>query len=138
MQHLSQGNVEDAAKAILVNITEADFSRLTNAQLDILLKWHNVQKDQNNKKKAKPIRWHQIWEDEKVQPPTLVRWTLEDESKLTALKKMEIDMSETAVGKLEERKKREAHLAVKSMNPEERDGLKQAILEIGDDADEDN
>jgi hypothetical protein len=136
VQRLSQGNVEDAAKAILVDITEADFSRLTSTQLDTMLKWHNVQKDQNNKKEAKLIRWRRIWE-EKVEPPTFVRWTLEDESKLTALKKMEIDMSETAVGRLEERKKREAHLAVKKMDREERDQLKNTILEM-EDADIDN
>jgi len=114
-----------------------NFSRLTNAHLDTLLKWHNVQKDQSSKKEAKLIHWRQIWE-EKVEPPPFERWTSEDESKLMALKTMNIDMSETAAGKLEARKKREAHLAVKKMNCEERDRLKQTIMTMEDEDDNNN
>ena len=43
----------------------------------------------------------------RVQLPAFERWTLEDELKLMALKKMEIDMLETAAGQLEKRGKGE-------------------------------
>ena len=141
VNRLSQGKVDDAAKAIVVDMEvdfrTGNFSRLTNAHLDTLLKWHNVQKDQNNKKEFKLIHWHQIWE-EQIELPQFERWTSEDELKLTALKAMKIDMSETAAGKLEERKKREAHLAVRKMNREERDCLKQTITTMDDEDDNNN
>ena len=83
-----------------VEFRSGNFSQLTNAHLYTLLKWHNVQKDQNNKKEFKLIHLCRIWE-EQVEPPPFEWWTSEDESKLTALKMMKIDMSEKVAGKLE-------------------------------------
>ena len=75
VNRLSQEKVDDVAKAILVDMEaefrSGNFSRLTNAHLDTLLKWHNVQKDKNNKKKFKLICWCRIWE-EKVDSPQAV------------------------------------------------------------------
>lgn len=45
---LSQGKIEDEVKKILVEKEEIlmnkNYSQLTNTQLDVLLKWHEIQK----------------------------------------------------------------------------------------------
>ena len=102
---------------------------MNNAQLDTLLKWHNVQKGKNDNKEAKIIKWQQIWENG-VQPPSFERWTLDDKAKLNALQKMEIDLSETAIGQLEQRKKREVTIAIRKMTREERERLKTMMMEM--------
>ena len=94
----SKGKVEDAVKAIIVE-KESEFQinvfgQLSITQLDTLLKRHGMVKDKenNNGKEHKTVKWHRIRE-ERAQPPAFERWTLENELKLMELKKMEIDMS---------------------------------------------
>ena len=45
---------------------------------------------------------------------------------------MEIDMTETAIGQLEQRKKREVILTVKHMNCDERESLKNMLMSMDD------
>ncbi len=57
---------------------------------------------------------------------------MEDELKLEAMKTMEIDMTETAIGQLEQRKKREVILTMKKMNCDESGCLKTTLGEMDD------
>jgi hypothetical protein len=63
--------------------------------------------------------------------------TLEDESELTALKKMDLICQRQPRADWK-KEKREVHLFVQKMNHEERDRLKNTLLEMKDNADEDN
>jgi hypothetical protein len=59
-----------------------------------------------------------------------LRRTDVDEAKLEELKAMNIDMSQTAVGRLKELKKREAFISVREMNKEEREKMRRSLDEI--------
>ena len=61
-----------------------------------------------------------IWEGG-LKPPLFEAWTDADEAKLEELKAMDIDMSQTAVGRLKNLKMREAFISVREMNKEERE-----------------
>ena len=74
-------------------------------------------------------RWTTIWEGG-LKPPCFEAWTDVDESKLEGLKAMDIDMSQTAVGRLKELKKREAFFSVREMNEEEREQMRRSLDEI--------
>ena len=99
------------------------FGQLSITQLDTLLKWHGMVKDKenNNGKEHKTVKWHRIRE-ERAQPPAFERWTLENELKLMELKKM-IGMSEKVTCQLEKRKKGEVVLARIKLNCNEREHL---------------
>jgi hypothetical protein len=97
--------------------------------LETLLKWHNVPKAHKEKKPAMIGRWATIWEGG-LKPPFFEVWTDVDEGKLEELKAMDIDMSQTALGRLKELKKREAFISVREMNEEEREKMRRSLDEI--------
>ncbi len=61
----SQGKIEDEAKKILVEkekiLMNKYYTQLTNTQLNILLKWHDMQKGGNDNKEMKITKWKHIW-----------------------------------------------------------------------------
>ncbi len=93
-----------------------------------MLKWHNVPKAHKEKKAGMVARWATIWEGG-LKPPFFEAWTDVD-AKLEELKAMDIDMSQTAVGRLKELKKREAFISVREMNEEEREKMRRSLDEI--------
>jgi hypothetical protein len=99
------------AEAILVarrdDLANKQYNALNATELETLLKWHNVPKAHKEKKAGMVERWRTIWEGG-LKPPFFEAWTDVDESKLEELKARDIDMSQTAVGRLKELKKREA------------------------------
>ena len=74
-------------------------------------------------------RWATIWEGG-LKPPFFEVWTDVDEGTLEDLKAMDIDMSQTALGRLKELKKREAFISVREMNEEEREKMRKSLDEI--------
>ena len=121
------------AEAILVARRDAlankQYNVLNAAELETLLKWHNVPKAHKEKKAGMVARWATIWEGG-LKPPFFEVWTDVDESKLEELKAMDIDMSQTALGRLKELKKREAFISVREMNEEEREKMRRSLDEI--------
>ena len=59
----------------------------------------------------------------------LMPWTEADEASLERLKTTEIDMGDTALGRLEALKKRELKAAITTMTPEELEEIKLEIAE---------
>ena len=55
-------------------------------------------------------------------------WTAEDDAKISKLKKMDIDLSDTAYGRQIALEKKNANLAVNLMNEEELEELERKIL----------
>ena len=121
------------AEVILVARRDAlvnkQYNVLNAAELETLLKWHNVPKAHKEKKAGMVARWATIWEGG-LKPPFFEVWTDVDESKLEELKAMDIDMSQTALGRLKELKKREAFISVREMNEEEREKMRRSLDEI--------
>ena len=121
------------AEVILVARRDAlvnkQYNVLNAAELETLLKWHNVPKAHKEKKAGMIARWATIWEGG-LKPPFFEVWTDVDESKLEELKAMDIDMSQTALGRLKELKKREAFISVREMNEEEREKMRRSLDEI--------
>jgi hypothetical protein len=74
-------------------------------------------------------RWATIWEGG-LKPPFFEVWADVDEAKLEELKAMDIDISQTAVRRLKELKKREAFISVREMNEEEREKMRRSLDEI--------
>ena len=96
-------------------LTNKQYNVMNTTELETLLKWHNVPKAPKEKKASMVARWATIWEGG-LKPPFFEVWTDVDEAKLEELKAMDIDMSQTAVGRLKELKKREAFISVREMN----------------------
>jgi hypothetical protein len=121
------------AEAILVAksdaLTNMQYNVMNTTELETLLKWHNVPKATKEKKASMVARWAMIWEG-RLKPPFFEAWTDVDEAKLEELKAMGIDMSQTAVGRLKELKKREAFISVREMNGEEREKMRRSLDEI--------
>ena len=57
-------------------------------------------------------------------------WTVQDEESLNKKKKMEIDIGDTALGRLVEEKKRDAHRVVKEMSASELAELEATIARV--------
>ena len=64
------------------------------------------------------------------QPPAYDKWTAAEEEHLQELKKMKVDMKDTALGRLEATKKRELAAAVPKMSQDERDQLRRKLDEL--------
>ena len=107
-------------------LTNKQYNVTNTTKLETLLKWHNVPKATKEKKASMVARWATIWEGG-LKPPFFEAWTDVDESKLEELKAMDIDMSQTAVGRLKNLKKREAFISVREMNEEEREKMRRTI-----------
>ena len=110
-------------------LANKQYNLLNATELETLLKWHNVPKAHKEKKPAMIGRWATIWEGG-LKPPFFEVWTDVDEEKLEELKAMDIDMSQTALGRLKELKKREAFISVREMNEEEREKMRRSLDEI--------
>ena len=74
-------------------------------------------------------RWATIWEGG-LKPPFFEAWTEVDKAKLEELKTMDIDMSQTVVGRLKKLKMREAFISVREMNEEEREKIRRSLDKI--------
>ena len=74
------------------------------------------------KKEEKLIAWMQIKSSGKA-PPSFDRWTDADEEKLLEAQSDFVEMAHTAIGHLEEMKKKELALAAMTMSQEEFDQL---------------
>ena len=64
------------------------------------------------------------------QPPVHDKWTDEEEAELVELKKMEIDMKDTALGRQMKIEKRKMEAVVDKMGPEERDNLRRKLDDL--------
>mmetsp|Transcript_29442 Transcript_29442/g.62505 ORF Transcript_29442/g.62505 Transcript_29442/m.62505 type:complete len:180 (+) Transcript_29442:295-834(+) len=102
-------------------------------RLNNLLLWYQVPKEEMEamKKPEKLAYWKKV-RDEQTNPPGYEAWTEGDEAKLDELKKREIDMGDTALGRFIANEKRNAHVAIGHMDQGERNAFRRSL----DDADD--
>ena len=92
-------------------------------ELDVLLNWYGIPKEDRKKKADKVARWREIHAN-KMAPPLLREWTAEDEEELARIANRDIDMSETYLGRYAALQKRNTVAAVLDFSTEEWESLK--------------
>lgn len=127
---VSMKNAKDDARKILIGSAKgAGVPRqgtFSGAELDTLLKWYQVPaKDVPNKPK-KVEKWVEIL-DKLLEPPVFEEWTDHDEALLEELKTKELEIGDTALGRLRDLKKRELIASVAVMSKDELDLLQKEI-----------
>ena len=112
-----QGRIED--DALHIQATKGgDNTMLTSSDLTILLTWHQHAKVATMKKAAKLAAWVAIVGSGRA-PPSFERWTDADDAKLLESQSDVVEMAHTAIGHLEELKKKELLLAAMTMTEDE-------------------
>ena len=87
--------------------------------VDAVLAWYDVpQQNKLTTKEAKMRAWAKIWQEDK-EPPMYATWTGDDERELLEASKMEITLNDTALGRVQQRKKSEFMQAIQTMTREE-------------------
>ncbi|KAL7532024.1 hypothetical protein ACHAWF_009676 [Thalassiosira exigua] len=100
-----------------------------DSDLAVLLTWHQVPRKDWGNKTNKVKLWKEILE-KVTQPPSFEKWTEADDAKLEDLKKMEIDMKDTALGRQLSFEKRKMEAALESMDQDERAKLRRKLDEL--------
>jgi hypothetical protein len=120
--HMRQEKVETNAKNIQA-AKEGDVTKLTGADLTVLLTWYqhaNVSKMKKEEKLA--AAWVDIVSSGRV-PPSYKKWTEVDDGKMLEAQSDIVEMAHTALGHLEELKKKVMVLAAMTMSNNEFDQL---------------
>ena len=98
--------------------------------LNVLLAWHQV-KLTGMSKAQKLSKWKTIKETNKP-PPTYQKWTEEDERKLNEKKDKTIELGDTALGRFQDRKRKEMEESFKSATKEEQEEMLKKLKAIVD------
>ena len=99
-------------KAALARV-DGDFRKLKANELVALLRWYSVPAAEVGKKEDNFLVWMEMCGDDE---PADVSWLDSDERKLEELRTKETEMVDTALGRLQERKKRELRAAIPTMS----------------------
>jgi hypothetical protein len=120
---------EESARAILaLGKLVAD---LKGADLDVLLKWHQVKMEKGAKVPDKRRVWSEIVEEGRS-PPSYEKWTEEDEERLMATTKSGLSLADTRFGREVATRKRELEASVDFMSREERERMIRKLHELNE------
>jgi hypothetical protein len=112
-----------ATNAMIIQAAKGeDVTKLTGADLTILLTWYQHANVSKMKLDEKLAAWVDIVSSGRA-PPSYERWTEVDNSKLLEAQSNIVEMAHTALGHLEELKKKEMVLAAMTMSNDEFDQL---------------
>ena len=113
-----QSAVEVKAKLVLDARANGDDTCWKVAELDALLAWYKVP-NTNKLDKAKKIeKWKNICE-KNLRPPLYEAWTDEDENALMEASREDLNIGDTALGRLEKKRKQEFIQSARSLTEEE-------------------
>ena len=120
---------EESARAILAlgKLVED----LKGADLDVLLKWHQVKMEKGAKVPDKRRVWSEIVEEGRS-PPSYEKWTEEDEERLMATAKSSLTLADTRFGREVATRKRELEASVDFMSREERERMIRKLHELNE------
>ena len=126
----------DAALIILDRLdheSDGNVARLTNKELEVLLRWKGVPVSKMGNMASKRALYQQFvgdrGEDDLGDP---ARWTEADDDHLEALRIAPIEMGDTAYGRFEAQKKRDVEIAYQKMSAEEKESFKRKMAEINE------
>lgn len=114
-RRLRQMATEEKARVILEKKGD---DKLTGTDLNVLLGWYKIAKIGDLSKDEKMEKWKKLRQDN-VQPPAYDKWTDEDERKLIEASKEDLGIGDTAVGRLEAKRKRDFIQTASKFTPEE-------------------
>ena len=98
-------------------------------ELDSLLAWHQVPKKAGAKKAEKLEQWRAILADGRT-PPSIERWTDDDEERLLEVMSDKIDIKDTHYGRELALKERELEAMLDNMSQEKRRELRRKLDEL--------
>ena len=111
--------------------SDGNVARLTNKELEVLLRWKGVPVSKMGNMASKRALYQQFvgdrGEDDLGDP---ARWTEADDDHLEVLRIAPIEMGDTAYGRFEARKKRDVEIAYQKMSAEEKESFKRKMAEI--------
>mgnify|MGYP006169808191 FL=1 len=110
--------LEEKAVQILVKREATSDSNWTMMDLKTLLSLHKVTNLDKMNKEDKIRRWEDICR-RGLHPPTIERWTDDDENALQQASRLDLDVGDTALGRLAEQRKKEFRLAARKFTEEE-------------------
>jgi hypothetical protein len=117
----------------LKNELESNVARLTSKELEVLLRWKGVPVSKMGNVANRRVLYQQFTEgDAEETRSILALWTAIDQAELDALRNAPIEMSDTAYGRFEEQKKRNAEWAYQKMTPAEKDLFWRKLAEINE------
>ena len=93
-------------------------NKLMVKELDILLAWHNVKKISNMWRDDKVKKWNEI-QLKGIEPPAVKHWTDKDEMELINASRTDLEIGDTAVGRLEKKQIKDFKQWAKKMSTEE-------------------
>jgi hypothetical protein len=117
-KHLRMMAFEVKAVEILAKRDAAPGNEWTATDLKTLLSLHKVTNLDKMNKEDKIRRWEDICR-RGLHPPTIERWTDDDENVLQQASRLDLDVGDTALGRLAEQRKKEFRLAARKFTEEE-------------------
>jgi hypothetical protein len=116
----------------LVNELESNVMRLTSKELEVLLQWKGVPVSKMGNVANRQVLYQQFTEGDAEETSILAPWMEIDQAELNALRNVPNEMSDTAYGRFEEQKKRDAEWAYQKMTPVEKDSFRRKLAEINE------
>ena len=99
---------------------------LTSVELEVLLKRYCIPAKDVTNKALRLAKWKAILQSME-EPPAYSRWSEDDEAELDELRKMEISIGDTALGRHRATMKQQLFASVTTLSPDERQSLKAEI-----------
>ncbi len=132
----------DAALVVLDRLNhelDGNVERLTNEDLEVLLRWKGVLPSKMGNMANKRALYQQFagdrGDDDLCDP---ARWTEADEANLEDLRNAPIEMGDTAYGRFEAGQKRDAEQAYQKMTLAEKESFRRKMAEIDEAPDADD
>jgi len=110
--------LEEKAVQILVKREATSDGNWTMMDLKTLLSLHKVTNLDKIIKEDKIRRWEDIYRRGKL-PPTIERWTDDNENVLQQASRLDLDVKDTVLGRLDEQRKKEFRLTARKFKEEE-------------------
>ena len=95
-----------------------DVGNYSVPDLNAVLSWHQVKKIASMSKEEKRQKWVSILE-RNAPPPTFEQWTIDDKTMLQEASQADLEIGDTALGRLEKKRKRDLLQAATKMTEEE-------------------
>jgi hypothetical protein len=103
-----------------------DYVKLKGTELVDILRWHQIPSNEIGGVAANYKKWLELCGED---PPTYLKWSDIDEAQLAELRKREIDISDTALGRHQDMKRRELEGSVHLYSEEQLLALETKITE---------
>jgi len=110
--------VEEKAQAIIEQKATSTNNNWTVGELNSVLSWHKVSKLDKMSKEDKLQKWDDICR-RGLQPPAAKKWTEDDENALKEASRTDLVIGDTALGQLQDKKRKEVIDTARKFTQEE-------------------